>query len=392
MKKNISPESIMLEFAVATGLSDPSCEPRRYLWTDAFAVCNYLELYRQSNEQNFLQLALKLVDQVHQTLGKQRKDSGRSGWLSGLDDIQARQHPALGGLRIGKKLNERQSGEPVDQSLEWEQDGQYFHYLTKWMLALNRVSQVTDNSIYNQWALELARVAHAAFTYSPSPLTQAGGTKRMFWKMSIDLTRPLVDSMGHHDPLDGLVTYLQLNATAKQFPETSSELILKAEIKEMEAMCTGKQWVSEDALGIGGLFSDAFKLVQLINTHHLQETARLQSLLQDTVLSLQAYITHNQLNLPAEYRLAFRELGLSIGLHTVAKMQKIIEKNPDNFENVDQLISTLSNLYHFHKIAEAIENFWLNPKHRSVNSWQEHADINNVMLATSLLMTVPLPS
>ena len=260
------------------------------------------------------------------------------------------------------------------------------------MHALNRVSQVTANSIYNQWALELARVAHAAFTYSPSPLSQTGVPKRMFWKMSIDLSHPLVDSMGHHDPLDGLMTYLQLNATAKQFPETSSELILKTEIKEMEAMCTGKQWASEDALGIGGLLSDAFKLVQLINTHHLQETARLESLLQDIVLSLQAFITHNQLNLPAEYRLAFRELGLSIGLHTIAKMQMIIEKNPDDFENADQLISTLSNLYHFHKIAELIENFWLKPKHRSVNSWQEHADINNVMLATSLLMTVPLPS
>ena len=152
----------MGDFAVSTGLTDTSRIPRRYLWTDAFAVCNYLELYRQTGEQTSLQLALKLVDQVHQILGQHRKDSVRSGWLSGLDEEQAQQHPTQAGLRIGKQLNEWQPGEPVDESLQWNQDGQYFHYLTKWMHALNRVSQVTGKSIYNQWALELAKVAHAA--------------------------------------------------------------------------------------------------------------------------------------------------------------------------------------------------------------------------------------
>ena len=140
MQKIISAESIMLEFADDTGLSDPSHKPRRYLWTDAFAVCNYLELYHHSGEQRFLELALKLIDQVHQILGKHRRYSGQSGWLSDLDEEQAQQHPMMGGLRIGKKMNERQPGEPADESLEWDQDGQYFHYLTKWMHALNRVS------------------------------------------------------------------------------------------------------------------------------------------------------------------------------------------------------------------------------------------------------------
>ena len=65
MLQHINSRIIMLEFADATGLSDKSREPRRYLWTDAFAVCNYLELYRETGEQTFLDLALKLVDQVH---------------------------------------------------------------------------------------------------------------------------------------------------------------------------------------------------------------------------------------------------------------------------------------------------------------------------------------
>jgi hypothetical protein len=380
MQQAISTQSIMSGFADSTGLSDTSREPRRYLWTDAFAVCNYLELYRQTGEQSFLQLALKLVDQVHEILGRHRKDSVRSGWLSGLDEEQAQLHPTRGGLRIGKPLDERQPGEPADESLEWDQDGQYFHYLTKWMHALNRVSQDTGMGIYNQWALELARVAHAAFTYTPS----TGGTKRMYWKMSIDLSRPLVDSMGQHDPLDGLITYQQLEVTIKRFPETPETPDLKAEIMDMVAMCAGVNWSTEDSLGIGGLLTDAYKLVQLIDTHHLQETARLESVLHDIELGLQAFIMHNPLNLPAEHRLAFRELGLAIGLHTIGRMQEAIAQHPGSFTNVDHLNSTLTNLSRIYPVHELIKDFWLDPGHRSVSTWQEHADINNVMLATCL--------
>jgi hypothetical protein len=380
MQQTVSIRSIMNEFAESTGLSNASREPRRYLWTDAFAVCNYLELYRQTGEKNYMQLALKLVDQVHITLGKHRKDSERSGWLSGLDAEGAHLHPTIGGLRIGKRIDERQPGEPFDERLEWERDGQYFHYLTKWMHALNCVSRATGKGIYNQWALELAKTVHAAFTYTPS----MGGKKRMVWKMSIDLSRSLVDSMGQHDPLDGLITYQQLEATTRLFPETLAELSLKAEIKDMTAMCAGGNWSTEDSLGIGGLLTDAHKLVQLIDTHHLHETARLESVLHDIELGLQAFAMHNSLNLPAEHRLAFRELGLAIGLHTIDRMKETIAQHPGNFTHIDQLRSTLANLSRFYPIYELIKDFWLEVGHRSTSTWQEHADINNVMLATCL--------
>lgn len=380
MQQITTMRSIMSDFADSTGLTSASPEPRRYLWTDAFAVCNYLELYRQTGDAEDMQLVLKLVDQVHCTLGKHHKDSKHSGWLSGLDEEQARLHPTIAGLRIGKRLNERQADEAYDDQLEWDRDGQYFHYLTKWMHALNRVSQVTGKSIYNQWALELARAAHAAFTYTPV----RGGLKRMYWKMSIGLSRAQVLSMGQHDPLDGLITYQQLEATAKGFPETPVELSLKTEIEDMEAMCAGGDWATEDPLGIGGLLTDAYRLVQLIDVHYLHETTRLESLLHDIEISLQAFVSNNPLNLPAEYRLAFRELGLAIGLHAIGRIQKTIEQHPENFTNADQLKTTLSKFTGFHRINEFIESFWLEPEHRSVDSWREHADINNVMLATSL--------
>jgi len=380
MQKIVIVRSIMEEFAASTGLSDVSREPRRYLWTDAFAVCNYLTLYRQTGEPVFLQWALKLVDQVHQILGRHRKDSAHSGWLSGFDDEQAQLHPTQGGLRIGKQLDERQPSELVNESLEWDQDGQYFHYLTKWMHALNCVSRDTGNGIYNQWALELAKVAHAAFTYTPPE----GGAKRMYWKMSIDLSRPMVNSMGQHDPLDGLITYYQLETTAKRFTNTPPDLSLTAEIDDMTAMCTGRNWATKDALGIGGLLTDAYRLVQLFDAHSLQETVKLKSLLSDIELSLREFITHNHLDLAAEYRLAFRELGLAIGLHTISLMQKCIEQHPENYSNANQLSFTLKKLSRFCRLYEIIESFWLEPDHLLVKTWLEHADINKVMLATSL--------
>jgi len=370
----------MLDFAASTGLSDTTRKPRRYLWTDAFAVCNYLELFRQTGEQVFLQLALKLVDQVHEVLGRHHPDSAKSGWISGLDEEYARLHPTRGGLRIGKRLDERQPRDAMNTSLEWERDGQYFHYLTKWMHALYCVSRETGSEIHMRWALELARTAHGAFTYSPS----VGEGRRMYWKMSIDLSRPLVESMGQHDPLDGLVTYLQLEAGAKRFPGISHLISLKTEITEVRAMCARTGFATADPLGIGGLMTDAYKLVQLVNNLGPKEMDTLEVLLHDIEHSLHTFIAQNQLNEKAEYRLAFRELGLAIGLLTINRILTHIEKHSEKFANATQLRAVLSRLLGFKGIHEYIVSFWLEPEHQSVKTWTEHADINNVMLATTL--------
>ena len=76
----------MRDFAQETGLSDTSRITRRYLWTDAFAVCNFLELYRQTGEDWYLATARKLVEQVHLVLGRFSEDDARKGWISGLDE------------------------------------------------------------------------------------------------------------------------------------------------------------------------------------------------------------------------------------------------------------------------------------------------------------------
>ena len=277
-------------------------------------------------------------------------------------------------------MNERRPAVPFDERLEWDRDGQYYHYLTKWMHALNRVSRVTGGSTYNIWAMELAKTAHDRFTYASS----SGGQKRMYWKMSIDLSYPLVPSMGHHDPLDGLITYHELQATAAKDPEESTGLNLKAEIADTTEICKGKIWVTDDPLGIGGLLGDAFIVAQLIINKYFTQTDLLEILLDSSLPGLESYLRKNPLKLPADYRLAFRELGLAIGLRAVKKLRALIEKNQDLFNRKLPLHSRIESLTRYTSFSEKIEMFWLETANQEADTWTEHRDINMVMLATSL--------
>lgn len=370
---------LMTEFASQTGLSSPGKTPRRYLWTDAFAVCNFLQLYYQTEEDQYKKLALLLVDQVHHTLGRHRDSDSRTGWISGLDEREGEVHPTQGGLRIGKMLDELGSDEAIDESLEWDRDGQYYHYLTKWMHALNRVSRVTKDTTYNRWAVELAKIAHARFTYMPS----LGGQKAMYWKMSIDLSRPLVTSMGQHDPLDGFITYNELQMCSNR-SETSLCPDLSVEINNMAAICQGKNWLTDDTLGIGGLLCDAYKIAQIMVSRDIEQTGLLETMLDSSLKGLEYFVQINALNYPLDYRLAFRELGLSIGLRAVARLHGLIEEQPDRFQNNRSLHQLTEMLLQYTPVLETIENFWLESDHRTSKNWLEHRDINMVMLATSL--------
>ena len=100
-------DAIMSDFAARTGRAGKSRGARRYLWTDAFAVCNDLELYRRTDHTRFLEDALQLVGQVHEVLGRHREDDVRPEWISGLSEAEGWRHPTRDGLRIGKALPER---------------------------------------------------------------------------------------------------------------------------------------------------------------------------------------------------------------------------------------------------------------------------------------------
>ncbi len=373
--------AFMMDFAERTGLT--SDHPRqRYLWTDAFAVCNLLGLARMTREQRYTELALRLVEQVHHTLGRQRQDDPRTGWLSGLGENEGESHPTRGGLRIGKQLAERGPNEPYDNQLEWERDGQYFHYLTKWMHALDQVTRATGRPEFNLWARELAEVTYAAFTYLPP---NTGGARRMYWKMSIDLTRPLVPSMGQHDALDGYITCLQLHSTAASLPESVGGPGLEDEIAGFAAMLEGGEWATADPLGIGGLLVDAFRVQQLMQHGELLSDDRLLiNLLTASVVGLEYFARSGELHRPADQRLAFREFGLAIGLHAAGLMQEALHSNPDRPFGSPEVRARLQALIDYVPIGDEIESFWRDPGHRSARTWSEHRDINEVMLATRL--------
>ncbi len=365
---------IMTDFARLTGLA-PEGIPERYLWTDAFAVCNFLGLYEETGDAKWKDLALSLVGQVHSTLGRYRKDDTRVGWISGLDEQKGQFHPTAGGLRIGKKLRERKSTEPLDERLEWDRDGQYFHYLTKWMHALDRVARVTGGCAYNRWAVELARISRARFVYS------SGKEKRMYWKMSTDLSYPLVRSMGFHDPLDGLVTYTQLAETAAKDPEMAVEL--ETEITDMASMCKGRSWATDDPLGIGGLLSDAFRVAQLMVSGYFAGSGLLVILIESALSGLEA-LDEEMTKLPSNYRLAFRELGLSIGLRASTMLSTFVAKNAAIFREEEDLDDRIRALKRYERLRETVEAFWLTSENRQAESWMAHRDINMAMLATSV--------
>ncbi|HII07522.1 MAG TPA: hypothetical protein HA349_09485 [Methanotrichaceae archaeon] len=376
-------QETMLDFARLTGLEPAVAHPQRYLWTDAFAVCNYLELFSQTGDATYRDLGLRLVDQVHHTLGRHRDDDPRRGWISGVDEKVGEKHPTVGGLRIGKQLNERKPNEPPNERLEWDQDGQYYHYLTKWMHALNCAGQAVKDPIYTKWAIELAKTIHSRFTFAP----HYGGRKRIYWKMSIDLSYPLVPSMGQHDPLDGFVTYSELQAAATSDFGESSLLDLKPEIADMAKICRGIDLVTDDPLGIGGLLFDASRIVQLTLQGRLKNTSLLETVVNSALIGVEAFVKGEMLERPAERRLAFRELGLSIGLSAVENLLTWIEENPCLFSRKSSLQRHVEDLVAYLPLREVIERFWMDGKNWEASTWIDHREINMVMLATSLAPT-----
>jgi len=378
---------LMQRYAARTGLIGDNPQ-KRYLWTDAFAVCNYLGLARTTGEPGYQHLALELIDRVHQVLGRHRQDDPRVGWISGLDEAQGEKHPTIGGLRIGKEMPERGPGEIYNQELEWDRDGQYFHYLMRWAYALDKAARTTRDPRYNRWARELAETSVNAFSYS----SQAdAGQQRMYWKMSIDLSRPQVQSMGRHDPLEGYIGSLQLMFTAAELRVQDAGPDLVKAIRQLESMLQQDDLYTQDALGIGGMLVDAYQVMQLLPAaapdlrHKLQ--LLLDRLLTDAIAGLQDFLLTGELHKPAQQRYGFRELGLSIGLHAVQRMQRRLEQEPtlaaaDGID-LSRLRRQLAALDNFAPVAARIETFWLQAIHNG-ELRSKHQDITEVMLATSL--------
>ena len=373
---------LMSGFAQRTGLSPVTQNPRRYLWTDAFAVCNFLELCKRTGDQQYRHRAIGLIDQVHRELGRYRTDDVRKGWISGLDDEKGCHHPTLGGLRIGKPRRERGAEEPINEQQEWDRDGQYFHYLAKWIHALCQAAFVTGDSENVRWARELAETAFKAFVCR----SESGEIIGVYWKMSTDLSRPLVPAMGLHDALDGFITFREVRRAIAKVPTNSLEVSgLNHTAEALFALSRHGEWTTDDPLGVGGLLFDACRLCQLICQGELREFAILEALIQGCSHGLMLLLQRGYLNRPPSYRLAFRELGLAIGLRALPIIANAVDKNRNTFESRPALHQTINLLLQYQSLSEEIIALWLRYSEQQHESWKTHEDINEVMLATAII-------
>lgn len=351
-------------FAQRTGLAGGDGDPgRRYLWTDAFAVQTCFGLAHALGEPRYHQLALELIDGVHEVLGCFHPQDSRSGWISGLPDADARKHPTIAGLRIGKQVPERPVDEPLDDRLEWDRDGQYFHYLTRWFAALSQAAAETEQSKYARWAVELM-LAGTRFVHG-----QPGGL-RMYWKMSTDLGRPLVPTMGAHDPLEGLLCTAAAQDTV---PDMAAQL--EQPLRDFRALCEDRTWATTDALGIGGLLLSLVRAARLTGGVALPQSVAPRALWDDCLHSLQAFAMGHHPAMPASHRLPFRECGLALGL-------RVADGSRDRFRGLGREPDALDP---YLPLADAFEHDWRDAGNRRAGTWTGHLDINAVTLAASLV-------
>ncbi|KAI1465256.1 uncharacterized protein F4812DRAFT_452617 [Daldinia caldariorum] len=273
----------------------------RYLWTDAFGVINFITLSREKDGTHsrdlYLELARQLVDTVHSVLGRTRDGASR---LPGATD----EEPLKGGLRIGKL----DAGGP-------DGDGQYHHYLTLWMFALNRLALATKEARWNDLAVQLAKAIHPHF------VVRRGDRESMVWKVSTDMRRVLVNSKGNLDDVDGLVVCQLLRETAELFRQGSSTTdnshsspsILDAEIDHYyRIVSTHPKYLSGDPLDLGmGLWISHFD-------KDAPWSRELSS--QGLAIARARFLPAAQSPISAggkkqhAYRLAFREFGGCLGI------------------------------------------------------------------------------
>lgn len=365
--------ALMQGFAKRTGLlGDSGDRTRRYLWTDAFAVLNFLALTTldsasdnpQDNVQSFGKLAMRTINQVHFYLGQFAANDPRHGWISGLEGDNGREHPTVAGLRIGKKMTERKESERYDPALEWQRDGQYYHYHTRWIMTLLKASQYFNDQQLAVWAAELSLAGSRFIT------EQHGLGPAMCWKMSVDLTRPLVPAMGAHDPLEGLLCALQAHHQTEQFSQEFSSYI-----KQLQQLCERSHWATDDALGIGCLLVNVVRATELQTYCQLPASVQPGALLKAAEQGLNTVHHAFAHNRAAGHRLAFRDCGLSLGLRVLQGNLAFLNEH----DTAPQFGAAIWQL------ADDIEAFWLDKQHQQAATFKDHLDINEVSLAASLL-------
>ena len=203
------------------------------------------------------------------------------------------------------------------------------------------------------------------------------GVKRLVWKMSIDLSRPLVSSSGQHDALEGLITCVQLRWTAALLGTAGEGPSLREEQAGLEQMMDDGDWATSDAQGLGSLLTQAWRVGQLEREGAAFTDSLLVRLLSASLDGLVQFAQSNALARPALSRLPFRELGLALGLHSLEQLLEARKPGGREVELLEALRPAVAR-------GAELDAFWLDPRNREASSWVEHRELNEVMLAASL--------
>ncbi|KAL8725059.1 MAG: hypothetical protein Q9166_007590 [cf. Caloplaca sp. 2 TL-2023] len=290
----------------------------RYLWTDAFGVLNFLTLYKETTDRKYISLADNLIKTVHAVLGSTRDRKSR---LPGAVE----ENPLGGGLRIGKMDEYGSDG-----------DGQYHHYLSIWMFALNRMAIASGESNYNTQAIALAKAIHPHFFHD---VTSAA--PRMYWKIAMDMSRPLVASEGNLDAVDGFVVF-RLLAAASGDPQCLAD-----EVADYQRVIDrkGMHAVSNDTLDLG---------MSLWIAHWSHGTDKSAQQLGSRCLEkFDSLADQGLLESNFRRRLAFRDFGACLGLRCyrgddpnyeplaerlLVKWEIYVESQPEDLRPINQVM------------------------------------------------------
>lgn len=128
---------------------------------------------------------------------------------------------------------------------------------------------------------------------------------------------------------------------------------------------------------------DAARVAQIESLGIQLRRGLLEALVVAALVSIGSYSMSGDLGLGPENRLAFRELGLSIGLRGLPKMRESMAGSKERTA-AGRLLGNLNDLERFVPMGHVIEDFWTSAKNQKAATWMEHREINMVMLATTL--------
>lgn len=137
----------------------------------------------------------------------------------------------------------------------------------------------------------------------------------MYWKMSMELDRPLVRSEGNLDPVDGLVVFKLLQDTDTVHSDGNPSSVLTEEIGDYEKIVRTKwrNYRSDDPLDLG---------MTLWTAHFFAEGNEWsEGLLQRAKDDLSALFDGKYFNSSTKRRLAFREFGTCLGIRCGAALE-----------------------------------------------------------------------